>query len=76
MAYNLIQVGSLGPAHPLHDPRVRVYVNGSFSHIAASAKEGHLWAIRQGHSPENKALLDSPRYQELMAQVRYAQEGL
>lgn len=76
MSYNLIQVGNFGPAHPLHDPRVRVYVNGAFSHTAASAKEGHLWAIRNGIEPSNKALLDSPRYQEWMAQVRYEQEGL
>ena len=76
MTYNLIQVGNFGPAHPLHDPRVRVYVDGTFSHIEASAKEGHLWAIRNGYEPTNKALLDSPRYQGLMAQVRYEEAGL
>ena len=76
MTYTMINPGSYGPAHPLHNPAVTVYVDGKAVHRAANGTEGHLWAIRAGHEPENRALLDSPKYQELMAQVRYEAAGL
>ena len=74
--YNVINHGSFGPAHPMHDPRVTVYVDGPRAHSAENGREGHLWAIRNGHECENQDLVKRESYQALLAQVRYENAGL
>lgn len=70
--YTILGKGNFGPAHPLFDPRVTVYVEGVAVHTAASGKEGHLWAIERGYTlPEDHPLLTSDRYQALLAEVRH-----
>lgn len=71
MTFTMFNPGSYGRFHPLYNPAVNVYVDGKLAHRAENAREGMLWAIREGHEPEDADLLDSPRYQELLAQARY-----
>ena len=75
--YSLIGKGNFGPAHPLHDPRVMVYVDGKHVHTASSGKEGHLWALERGHRlPDDHHLHGRDSYEDLKSQVRYRRAGL
>jgi hypothetical protein len=74
--YSMVGLGNFGPFHPMHDPRVNVYVENKRVHTAPNAVEGHLWAIREGYQIDDEKLRASNRYQELLAQVRYERSGL
>lgn len=75
--YSIVGKGNFGPAHPLHDPRADVYVDGKKVHTAPSGKDGHLWALERGHRlPDDHYLHGRDSYENLKAQVRYKRSGL